>query len=226
MKRLLSLGMVGCLAVIAIVVYFMLSTSQTLAAPTPDEVAQQGLTSWLDSVRSSPDIKAFGFKDMSELSQVSLGKPYPVLMLTNQNVQDYRSGQKVQELARPLDQLEYPLTVNGEARGFLTVEQFNGQWRVVALGGFPLSEKLLLYSQQNVSGSSEVYLVKVPIINGTFAVSEENGMEQMSLLASYPGLMPELDRNGVAEYDTDIAIAAVRQAATQVVESQQAPQGR
>ncbi|MCG8348926.1 MAG: hypothetical protein MI924_14235, partial [Chloroflexales bacterium] len=56
-----------------------------------------------------------------------------------------------------------------------------------------------------------------------FTLREKDGLEQMALLASYPGLMPELDSQGATEYNVDLVLAAIQQAIAERAAAQPPP---
>ena len=182
----------------------------SLASQGPEEVARQELPEVLRAV-SRLGCEKYGFRDENELQFAIPGLPYEVYTLSPQAVQSYRSGQRVADLIAQEQRWEFPVLVNEEARGLLTVAQQEGQWRVVGFGELALSRKVVdlqasfAHAEANAGASPgySVKLLNVYPIQGTFALIERGEQESLVYLTSYPGLFEALDKMALKTYSPE-----------------------
>jgi|GEM_PF-4617798 len=209
------------IAVLAGIAIIRFGTPTISASPTPQEAARVELSSWLESLRGDENLSLYGFMDLSELDSVTLGEPYPVFLLSLEELRKYRPNVKVRDVVRDIQQFDFPLYVNGEARGFLTVEHFEGQWKVVALGGYPVSRELQAFQRQSNGNNQgqEVKLLRVPSIDGTFILVERVGAEKIARLGSYPGVMAQTERG--REYHAPDVVPQIRKAVEEFIAAQE-----
>ena len=190
----------------------------SLASQGPEDVARQQLPEMLRKV-SRLGCEKYGFRDENELESAVLGFPYEVYTLSPQAVQSYRAEQRVADLIVQEQRWEFPVLVNGEARGLLTVAQQEGQWRAVGFGELTLSQKMIdlqaSFANAEVNGVSPGYSVKllnVYPIQGTFALIESGKQETLVYLTSYPGLFETLNKVSLARHSPEELLPQIREA--------------
>ncbi|HEX6293208.1 MAG TPA: hypothetical protein VFZ66_28760 [Herpetosiphonaceae bacterium] len=201
-------------ALIALGTLISLYPSHSLAALTVEEVARQELPRMLDRIRS--DYQGYGFRDEQELNIATLGRPYQVYGLSPNAVQAYRPDQPVSAILFEEQWWEFPVLIDGEARGLLTLAQMNGQWKAVEFGSLPLSVRITQLQQKLAHTDVRVKLVKVPHIYGTFALLEQGQNEQLVHLGSYPGVFKTIDREELTAYAASKLMPEIREAIAQV----------
>ncbi|MCD4737910.1 MAG: hypothetical protein K8R89_01445 [Anaerolineae bacterium] len=189
----------------------------SLASQGPEDVARQQLPEILRKV-SRLGCEKYGFRDENELESAVLGFPYEVYTLSPQAVQSYRADQCMADLIVQEQRWEFPVLVNGEARGLLTVAQQEGQWRVVGFGELTLSRKVVDlqagFANAEVNGVSpySVKLLNVYPIQGTFALIESEKQETLVYLTSYPGLFETLDQAPLERHSPEELLPQIREA--------------
>jgi hypothetical protein len=195
------------------------------AAATPEDVAQQELPRWLNMVRND-DVKAYGFTSEDELTIATLGTPHQVFTLAPEAVQSYQPGQSVASLITEEPWWEFPVLVNGQARGLLSVAQVDGQWQGVGFGAFLDSQKVIRLQQRLAKQNASVKLVKFTPTEGTFALVEQDKRETLVHMSSLPGLFMEIDRNNLTPYSPQDFMPKVKKAFGERVAAEQERQQR
>lgn len=142
-------------------------------------------------------------------------------LLSLEELRKYHPGIKVQDVVRDIQQFNFPLYVNDEARGFLTVEHFKGRWQVVALGDYAVSRELQVFQRQGNGNNQgqEVKLLRVPSIHGTFLLLERTNAESIVKLESYPGLMAQTEQG--REYQAREVVPQIRNAVEEFIAAQE-----
>lgn len=206
--------------ILVLVSWLVFSVSDSKAALDHQQVARQGLHSWLDDLRVNSEFKNYGFTDENELDEVILGDPYPVFQIIPSALKNYQKSQRVSNLISNEQWWEFPLLVNGEARGLLTVVQLDGEWKIIKYGQLSTSQKLLNVQKQFVNRETTITLLKLFTISGTFALLNQSDQESLVYIESYPGLFHTIDQSSLTQYEPELLIPQIRQAFNDVMKAE------
>jgi hypothetical protein len=190
------------------------------AAATPEEVAQQELPRWLAIARND-DVKHYGFKNEQELQAATLGSPYQVSLLSPEAVQAYQPNQRVAAIIDNQAWKVFPVLVNGEARGLLTVAQLDGRWQAVEFSSLEQSRQLVRLQARLAKKNATVKLVK--FAESTFALVEQDGGESLIYISgsNFAGEFDKLDKENLTAYTAQDFMPEVKKAFDQRVAAEQ-----
>lgn len=229
-RTTISLSIIAGTAVIMILIGVALSrtTTHTVAAPAPlttrdrdaiIKMARQGLPQWLDTLYSDEEWKLYGFESIAELDRATLGEPFEVWELTPDALTQHQPGRPA--VLTDLRQYQFPILVDGQARGVLEVAYFQDKWQIVGLGNRGAGEPLVALRERLKGQEANIRLVRFFPANAEFALIERDKSATMVLLGGYAGLFPQLDRNHWTEYPLDLVMAQIREAHDEIQRLQQ-----
>jgi hypothetical protein len=116
-------------------------------------------------------IRWYGFKAEDDLDLLEIGKPFRVLMLTN----DFYSGPLEDDKNYFIIKNEWfvPVSINGVNRTLLTMDGNPGNYLISAMGDTLLTKEL----QEQSAGANkddDFYILRIPRLRADFFVDETN----------------------------------------------------
>jgi hypothetical protein len=220
--KLLCGASLSVLLLIGSLLSFRIRSSQ--AASTVEGAAHDALPNILKHIGN--DYQNYGFNDQHEVDTATLTSPYEILALLPEAVHQYHSGQRIANIARQEQWWEFPVVVNGEPRGLLSVVQMNGQWQGVSFGALPLSRQVVRLQKQPNMSRVAIKFVRVPQIHATFALIEQGNQERLIHLASHPRLLQGIDKENLTAYSPEEIMPQIDQALREVSQGDQANRAR
>lgn len=98
-----------------------------------DETAQQALAT-LRSLINPGNFKQFGLQSVDEAQRLTLETPLPLFYVRSDQLKDYKPGTDAGKLMINARRLLYPVALNGTGRIVITIEDRDGEWRLVSFG--------------------------------------------------------------------------------------------
>ncbi len=146
---------------------------------------------------------AYGFTDQDNMDQCTVGKPFRMLVFTN----DFYITKTEPEVNYLTIKNEWrvPVSINGQNRTLLTLDGNPGNFSVSGMGGTELSKELQLKSA-GLPATDNFYLLRVFPLSADFLVSEHDNSfadAQFIPLASATVAIPSLAKNKKATYTLD-----------------------
>jgi len=156
-------------ALVGTPVLFVLVTLQAVtawAAPSdapPAEVvaaAQEGMATFLHA--GSGHLARLGFGSQADEDAATLGEGFELLTISPSALLNEYGPQTVRDIATPLSQWQFVVSVRGTPKALLTVAQIDGQWVAVSLGAAVLAKEVSdVLAARPRSASYEHRLVRV-----------------------------------------------------------------
>jgi hypothetical protein len=184
----LSLAGIG----IALIILGMVRNNQSLTAgvsavETPEAAAQRELPQLIKIIQG--DAVGFGFKDAQEVESITLGHPHQIYQPNYSNVENYRSDMRRSDLFVPTNQWQFAVLHNGQVKGLTLLVEENGRFQFIGFGAYVhLAQSLVDFqARHEQSGfSSPVPIVAFGPLHSNFALVEQRGRPELSLLSHVP----------------------------------------
>ncbi len=136
----------------ALPVIFLVGCGTSQIEPTnPLEAAQSGLAHFTNLVPDARSID-YGFENLSELRQATLGHPYQVYVLEG-------------DFMRATDEWRYPVMVRGVQKALLTIAKRENRWQAVDFGAAILAKDLENHERALSYADNRVDNVKILLRN-------------------------------------------------------------
>jgi hypothetical protein len=88
------------------------------------------------------DINKYGFSNIKEMDQATLGNPFRVYTLSPEKIINYQKSHNFSSAISPTTMWFFPVLCNGAAKTLLTVDFMGDEWRAVAIGSSGLAKQL------------------------------------------------------------------------------------
>ena len=156
-------------------------TTQTFA--DPQTAASQSLATFKKLV-TKDNYKELGFDSPDEVSTSTLGSPMRVFMVKVEQLRDYQTEKDANALLSESGQMYFPVTVNGEARSSVVVEQAEGKWRSASFGNAGLAKQIASVTKTNQTAETAArpadMIVQVPAL-GVYFLGGRNADNRLVL---------------------------------------------
>lgn len=97
--------------------------------------ATSGLPRFLSAITPG-EMEHFRFAGEGEIARAELGSPFQVHCLRPDEILDFADGKTGEVTIEPMSLWQFPVLCDGSIRTLLTVDQVDGGWEAVDLGGF------------------------------------------------------------------------------------------
>ncbi|MDH5835264.1 hypothetical protein [Luteimonas kalidii] len=128
------------------------------------EVAGKSLST-LSQLVTEQNYRAMGFESAGEAADATLGAPIPVYLVQLDELRAYAGGDPA-ALLRPLQQVVFPVNVDGATRSGITVENADKGWQASGFGSPALTRGLV--DAIRASGAAEPMAVHVAALRTYF----------------------------------------------------------
>jgi hypothetical protein len=124
----------------------------------------------LRELATKENFQSLGFDSMEEIPAAELGQALPVVIVRLDELRNYEEKGEAYKLLHPLPKVLYGVTVRGEPRCGLEVQERDGKWEVSALGiAGPARQFVRAVKRQTDKDRARMlFLVKVPAFNETY----------------------------------------------------------
>jgi hypothetical protein len=154
-------------------------------------VAERGLET-LRKMVNERNHRSLGFESPKDVADAALGDPLRVSMVRLDQLKEYRAGADAERLLVPLDKVEFPVTVRGEARSSITVEKAaaGGDWKASGFGG-PSQIQAVERTRADAAKAAGVppaalSLVRIPAFNITFVARRAGAATALTSVYDHP----------------------------------------
>ncbi|MBO2944736.1 hypothetical protein JJQ72_12210 [Paenibacillus sp. F411] len=186
----------------------------------PDDIRHYANDAGLEEFKKliSEDPIGFGYKDIEEVGQVTLGPGFQINWIDADKFANVKSS--LIDVSKPTGQYEFIVLSNGEGKSFLTVERNGGRFRVISAGGDAsgLSKSLAKMTSSLASASEHIELALIKDGNVRYLVTNVDGKEVNipDFTSEKMALMSGMDQNQL--WDSDKTISYLKQAQFQNVD--------
>src|ERR1700733_276460 len=121
-----------------------------------DQSADQAADFALGMLRrsiTSTNYAQFGFANVEEVQHMTLGSGVPLFYVRADQLSKYTPGSDPGSLMIPTQRRLYPVLVNGSGRLIITLENQNGQWKLVSFGQQAIADQLSKIKHDKASHS-------------------------------------------------------------------------
>jgi hypothetical protein len=124
----------------------------------------------LRGLATKENFGSLGFDSLEEVPTAELGQAMPLVIVRLDELRTYEEKGEAYKLLHPLPKVLYGVTVRGEPRCGLEVQERDGKWETSALGiAGPARQFVMAVKKQTEKDrASSLFLVKVLALNETY----------------------------------------------------------
>lgn len=133
-----------------------------------------------------------GFASAAEVTSSALADGLPLLFVRLDSLVAFKAGQDTKALPFDTRRVMYPLTVGGQVRSSVTVQQgADGTWQAVRFGSAPVARASQSIRQTVAAAraidAGSVSLIQIPTVHATLLSHREKGAHMVTPLQDIPG---------------------------------------
>ncbi len=181
----------GCKEWVLLIAGGMLFCVVACGRSGPD-AAQQAAAQSLESVQAlatDETYRRLGFESMDELSNLTLGAPFPVYFIGLDALKSFGEQQNAETLLAESTKKLYPVHARGKVRTSVSLEKKGDQWQTVNFGRPSLVKKLDIVrttlAEKHDRDPADYFLVSIPSIYLMCVGYREDGEIKLAPLAKH-----------------------------------------
>jgi hypothetical protein len=132
---------------------------------------------------TADNFRELGFDSADQVAKANLGAPLRIYVVKLDQLREYEPSKDANSLLSESPQMYYPVTVDGQSRSSIVVEQVEGRWRSASFGNAGLAKQIASISRANTaeaSAASTQVMVQIPAL-GVFFLGSRNADNKLSL---------------------------------------------
>ncbi|NOK58191.1 MAG: hypothetical protein GFH25_541210n37 [Chloroflexi bacterium AL-N10] len=185
MKQFLtvSAAIMGVVLIVAALQGRQSITTPAVASEPPEIAAQNDLPNLIEQIQFTA--QDFGFANEEEVTGITLGQPYELYDLDYQNAAQFTPDMQAEQLLAPTYRWEFPVLLNGEAKGMATLGPQDDSLRFVGFSADPwLAQSVVDFQAKHDQAGEEgtVKLFRVFPTYTNFALIQHNEQTNVTLL--------------------------------------------
>ena len=190
-----------------LIVITFLTYSQEKIMVQDKEFAQKSLSGYLEFL--SPDnVTNFGFKSIDEAKTATLGDPIRVLMISLEDLKNYKVGEGIKSILKDIKTTWYPVQLRGQTKAKIEISEKDGEMIAGDFGDALNAQyiaSLLTWLPDtlgawNIQENYVLSLIKIPVITATFIYVESEKQQFLISAMLNPGLF-EIEENNLYKVD-------------------------
>ncbi|NOK59379.1 MAG: hypothetical protein GFH27_549283n161 [Chloroflexi bacterium AL-W] len=179
-----SAAIIGIVLIVAAVQGRSSITPPATASEPPEVADQKDLPHLIERIQFTA--QDFGFVDEEEVTEITLGRPYQLHYIHDQNMGHFTSDINADQLLTPAERWEFPVLLDGQAKGMDNLALEEGTLQFVGFSGNPLLAQSVVDFQAKHEDAGEINTVKllrIPSLYITFTFTEYEGHANVTRLS-------------------------------------------
>lgn len=161
--------------------------SEQQPAADPQTAAMQALQTFRQLVNEA-NYREVGFESPREVDSATLGEPLEVVFVRLDQLREYQPARNPEDLLSSLNQMSFPVLVDGAARSSIVVQQEqDGRWRSTELGNGTLARQIA-DARRRLPPAEPQRLVHVGALGLHFLASRADDRLMLTALTTDPDL--------------------------------------
>lgn len=166
--------------------------------------------------RDASTLAEFGLQDRGDLQKLQVGAPIEAFRLDPKGLEAYAPGQKIAPLLTPMEELYYPVLVNGKTRLVLWLAKLEGTWQFAGFGQADLGAALSGLTARYAKGA-KLKVVLQAQTQAKLLLVEQAGAEKVFYLSSHPWSFNAAIRSDLTELRQPELMEQLREATRQML---------
>lgn len=167
--------------------------------------------------REAAGLTEFGIQDRGELQKLQVGAPIEAYRLDPKGLEAYVPGKKIAPLLTPMEELYYPVLVNGKARLVMWLAKLDGTWQFAGFGQSDLGPALAGLTARHLKAGARLKVVIQAQTQAKLLLVEQGGAEKLFYLSSHPWSFNAAIRSDLTELRQPELMEQLKEATRQML---------
>lgn len=167
--------------------------------------------------RDASGLAEFGIQDRGELQKLQVGAPIEAYRLDPRALEAYVPGQRITPLLTPMEELYYPVLVNGKARLVLWLAKLEGTWQFAGFGQSDLGPALSGLTARYAKAGARLKVVLQAQTQAKLLLVEQGGTEKLFYLSNHPWSFNAAIRSDLTELRQPELMEQLKEATRQML---------